>query len=489
MIKNFLFLFGIFICFSPALKAQENEIPTNSIEGFAPDYVGEMVEVVLVEDYVTKNQKVLATAYVQSEDSLFKLSFKNGISKKVILKIDNVESHFYVAPGKHYDVYIPPVDKRTLGAEKNMVTAQILGLKEDDINFKIISFDMWVDDFLSKHMTKLMDSTYGVELDTFSNYVQEHYKEEKDPYFLSYVRYSLGELQLMEKTEDENMKRFMVYIGYIRKFPILYGHDKYMSFITSFYDYIFNRFSLEDEEKIYQAIVQSSPTALHEILKKDKTLENSALRELALIQALGKSYHQKEYPQQMILNVLDSIRNHPLIEHNALIANNIYNKLTDISAGNPIPEFKIKDIDGNTISPDLLKGSYCYLTFFNLENSISNRELKLIADLKEKYGKDIKFVSISVGNQLKQIKDFQKANKGMDWTFAMTEKGSDLTKKFNVKTLPTYFLIGPDGVFIQAPALGPAPNSEYVTIDYQLFEIYKKLNPEKKFKVGQLENN
>lgn len=469
--------------------AQDESIKSNSFEGFAPEYLGESVEILMYEDYLTKTTKLLATSYVDEKDSIFKASFQNANPKEIIIKIGDVQSHLYVSPGEHYDIYFPkPDEEDEMSSDNERVTAQIMGLKEDDINYKIISFDLWVDDFLNKHSYKIMDSTYSAELDTFINYVQDFYKDENNPYFLSYVRYSLGELQMMEKTDDELSKRFMIYVGYIRKFPIIYGHSKYMSFVLNFYDQIFNRFSSEDEEKIYDAIVKSSPHALHQVLKKDKTLENNALRELALIQALGKAFHQKTYPQQMILNVLDSIQQYPLVEENKVFAINILNKLTEIAPGNPAPDLELKDIDGKTISWKKLKGKYVYLNFFNTQNSICIKEMKLINTLKEKYEKDIEFISISVDEDIENVNKFLEKNPNIDWRIAHYNDDKALLKRYNIKSTPAYFLVDPEGFFVQAPALGPSPNSEYLTIDYYLFEIYKALNPEEKFTVGQKEN-
>lgn len=467
------------------LHAQEaHSTPKNSIEGFAPDYTGQIVEILMYEDYITKTTKLLATDEVSNEDSTFNVQFNNPSTKEIIIKIDDVESHIYAQPGAHYEVYIPPLKAREDPDEK-LVTAQIFGLDEKDINYKITSFDMWVDDFLSKHALKIMDTAFIAELDTFSNYIQDYYKDETDPYFLTYVRYSLGDLQMMEKTEDENMKRFLAYVGYIRKFPIIYGHPSYMRFVSSFYKQMFNRFSKEDEEKIYKAVVKSSPTLIHNILKKDKTLENVALRELTMIQELGRAYHEKVYPQQMILNILDSIQSHPEIEYNAKIASNIYNKLTEVTAGNKAPVFNVKDVDGNRIKLEEYSGRYVYLTFFSAQNPISTREIKLISAFNKKYGKDIDFISIAVGDDQEDLKKFLNENPTINWTIGRVDKKSDLVKDYNVRTVPSYYLIAPDGYFIQAPALGPAPNSEYMTIDYQLHEIYQKLNPSKRIKVGE----
>ena len=126
--------------------------------------------------------------------------------------------------------------------------------------------------------------------------------------------------------------------------------------------------------------------------------------------------------------------------------------------------------------------------FWSTDNTISLNELKLMKGLYDKYKWDIEFICINVDDEIKPMKDFLKKNSAYKWTFIHGGKDKKIREKYNVTTLPQFYLIDPGGVLIQAPALRPSPNGTFRSIDETFFYIYKKLHPKKTHMPGQKED-
>ena len=110
------------------------------------------------------------------------------------------------------------------------------------------------------------------------------------------------------------------------------------------------------------------------------------------------------------------------------------------------------------------------------------QQMKVIPSLKKTYGAQIEFVAISNDKSNADLKNFTAKYPKYDWTFLYDNSNGNLKKSYEIITLPTYFLISPDGKFIQVPADSPENNIEQV-----FFELTKP--KEKRHGVGNKQNN
>jgi hypothetical protein len=102
--------------------------------------------------------------------------------------------------------------------------------------------------------------------------------------------------------------------------------------------------------------------------------------------------------------------------------------------------------------------------------------------LKKQYGERITFVSISTDKTAADLKNFCAKHPQYDWVFLYDNTNGSLKNAYEIKVLPSYFLINPEGKFIQAPAEGP--NGD---IDRAFYDIVKP--KAKKHNIGSKTNN
>ena len=93
------------------------------------------------------------------------------------------------------------------------------------------------------------------------------------------------------------------------------------------------------------------------------------------------------------------------------------------------------------------------------------QQMKVISSLKKKYGARIEFVSISADKKTSDLKTFCQNNPKYDWLFLYDNSNGKFKTEYEVKSLPAYFLISPEGKFVQIPAESPDEDIERAFYD------------------------
>ena len=197
-----------------------------------------------------------------------------------------------------------------------------------------------------------------------------------------------------------------------------------------------------------------------------------------LLKGLYESYYDGTFKRSGIIGILKQIANESNIEEHKKIAANILNSFSKLQKNTSAPSFELPDKSGNIQTlENLCTKKYVYLMFFDTACTSCLMQMKIISSLKKKYGEQINFVSVSTDKTNATLKRFCTKNPKYDWTFLHDNTNGTLKNKYEIKELPAYFLINPDGKFIQVP--GESPDGD---IDRAFYDITK--TKPKKFNIG-----
>lgn len=147
-----------------------------------------------------------------------------------------------------------------------------------------------------------------------------------------------------------------------------------------------------------------------------------------------------------------------------LISANIFAQENSLKAGEQAPDFTYQDVNGKSYSLADFAGKYVYLDMWATWCGPCKKEIPFLKTLEEKmHGKNIVFVSLSVDKNKEQWVEFLKNNK---MTGIQLHNGGDraLSEAFDVKFIPRFILIGPDGKVVNPTA--ERPSSGEVLIEY-----------------------
>jgi hypothetical protein len=452
-------------------KSKEAKV---EIKGIAPAYIGLEIEFFQIADYISQKEVLLGRGLV-AKDSTFRTSFMIEETQKIFVKVGIEKSFLYVEPNASYTLFLASKTPEVKGLQADL-DFRFLGLDETDINYKILDYIKWEDQFLGLNYVPKSGVTdkFMKALDTFKMNVQTYYEKDTSHYFKTYIRFSIAGLDNLEFKGARN--KFEKYDFYIHMAPVSYDNDAYMKYIGNYYKKYVSMVSNDINESIYQGVLASSPQKVMKAMGKDYTLVNLRLRELIMLKGLSEIYYAGDFPQTNILQILDSVSKFALFEKNKIVASNLIERLTELSLGSRAPDFAITTVRKDVRMLSSYKGKHLYISFFDPFSVNSASELTLLKALHKRYNGYVEFIMIVKYSD--QVMPEEYAN--LPWDVHQVSDVSDLLKKYKVVTFPSYVFISPQGAILGAPALKPSPNGKGETIDNLFYKLAAAIEYEKK---------
>lgn len=473
MIKPCLILFFVLfelVCF-----------PQNvTIKGLAQKQENKEIALWVYNDYISNTEKQVTYSEIDSAGN-FILEFNSKEIQYVTLKVDKSIASMYIEPDASYEVILFPPDS-TVYQNPNLehdVEISINLKSKTEINALTIDYDKRFDDFLTAEYPSFVRRNPQPEIDSFKLAMHKFYAPVKNSFFDAYVVYTIAALE--EKTKTSEKKLFA---NYINAKPILYTHREYMNFFNTFYKQKLQSMaqSKKGADIIFQVNERNSLSGVMNILKLDEFLKNDTIRELVLIKGLYESYYDGTFKRPKIIALLEQMVTETKIQEHQQIVQNVLNSFSKLQSGAVAPYFELPDKTGHTHSLDELRSKkYVYVMFFDANCTSCLQQMKVIPSLKKQYGSKIEFVSIATDKSNAELSNFCSKNPKYDWLFLYNNTGSQLKKNYEIKMLPSYFLINPEGKFAQVPA--ESPEGE---IERTLYDITKPKS--KKRNVGDKSN-
>jgi thiol-disulfide isomerase/thioredoxin len=163
----------------------------------------------------------------------------------------------------------------------------------------------------------------------------------------------------------------------------------------------------------------------------------------------------KKHPNQdIVIQHYQAFLNDNKYEKYNRIVLDTYQEVTRYGAGQSAHNFTLKDTSGQMVSLSDFRGKTVYLDFWASWCRPCVRKLQVMQDVKDSLvnNENIIFIHISFDNDHEE------------WTKMITEYGftgiqlnapestkSEVAKLYNIKALPEYFIITPQGTFAQKP--------------------------------------
>jgi peroxiredoxin len=427
------------------------------IEGYAPYYKGKTVNVSTYKDFITYTPLQITSTEV-NDSGRFNFTL-DGLKQctYIYLNIDNYKGDMYVVPGNHYQVEFPAPDSDRYHNEYIPQTVALVFYIKDttELNSLIMDFNAQFDIFWAKYYQYFVKKQAPHYVDTFYTNMLIRYKNIASPEFTGYMTYTLAEIanNILEGQKTLGEK-------YLKGKYILYNNYQYMQFFNDYFkDYMRNFTFTKEGGDINKFIDKPDYPDLMEVLKINHLLRDDSLCELVLLKGLYEFYYSGGYDRDNIKILLKTIANSTKIEEDKTIAEDMLASFSGIAKGAVVPDFALKDSKGDVSSVLDFRGKFTYLAFFKTGSSASISQMEVLPSLYKQYGKKINFVFISEDENYNDLVDFVKANKSFVWTFLWDEK-QKVMQEYDVKTLPQYFLISPQGKFYRSPANDPSHGIE-----------------------------
>jgi len=486
---------GLYILFSLLIIGISSQTES-TVHCYAPNFKGQTARLYTYEDYISYELKELDKGIIDSTGMIvFNTTIKRGI--KASIHIQDKAGTIYLDPATN-DYYVSFPEERDYVQKLNGNTVRLVfdNLANNDLNTLIMDFNIRFDYFLygdSIKMQRLL--ARGTEFqDSLGNFAQNIFKKYDgvtNRYFKNHVKYNIAKIALFSDRKEPEMNKLKIFENFIKAQPILYHNEAYMVFIKDFYKDLLSDITIVNRDKATTAVnTLVSINRLHEVMAMHYYLRNVTFRELIMLNSLDEAFYSPFYNKNNVQMFLQNIAKNSKVEKHRTIAKNILKLENKMQIGNKAPNFSWINKKGITKELKSFEGKYVYLSFWASWNKPSVQDQMLLAQMKEKYEKYITFISISLDAKKSDFDGFMYKNNRMNytWEFGHYKGDSKVLLDYDIRSVPTYFLITPDGYLQQSPAMAPTPNGSLKSIDETFFSIKKKLAPKSTYKIGGKSN-
>lgn len=454
------FSLRVLLIFMLLLLTVTTKAQQSLIAGKAPNYAGQTLKVFVYSDFLTLREKLIAKTKIDATGN-FKVQVPINFTQFVFLKTDISRSSFYIEPSKNYFVSIPklaPEEIPSLGVQ-GYAPIKISSADSMELNTLISKFEDYLDHFYKKNLALIARKAIKKEASIFKSALEKRFNHVSNKYFKSYIKYKLATLEAAGGSS-----KIHLYKNYFSS-TIQYNSLEYMQFFSQTYTRYLKQLAGTTKGRAIEPAISSMKNyaaAMKGIQKADTLFSNDTLCELLLLKGLNEYYFQPKSNKRSIESLLSYIEKNGKGVENKKIAHNTLALLTLLSAGTKAPEFALPDAKGKLFRLSDFRGKYVYLDFWATWCIPCLQELKLKQVLNEKYGEDIVFVSISLDKNAEIMNSYLLKNKQLTSVFLYGGTSETLLDDYNIKAIPTYFLLDRDGDFIVSPAKKPSENAELV---------------------------
>ena len=125
-------------------------------------------------------------------------------------------------------------------------------------------------------------------------------------------------------------------------------------------------------------------------------------------------------------------------------------------AGEPAPDFRLQNLEGQSISLSDLQGKPVLLNFWSTRCPPCRAEMPYIQEIYEEWsGKGLEVLAINLGESPSLVKKFLQSQ-GLSLPVLLDTKQS-AARKYNIQYIPATFFIDKDGI-IQEKIIGAFPS-------------------------------
>ena len=441
------------------------------VKGVAQDYAGKTLVFSTYLNQISSSEKTIATVKVQPNGNFI---FEPRLERTHYLfcHAGIFFMYLYVEPGTEYVVKLPqrldkkPEDKLNPFFEEVKIHLLVTSFKtkqspekeetSKELNFLIRTFDDYFDPFYRKYAMKVYSKEAITDMDSTLKKLEVTFENSDNPYFKAYLKYRIGLLKFM----STHFKSRNISDNYFLDKPILYDNPAYMELFNKVYDKYFVYFGRTQTGKVIYDDINTSKSLskLKSSLSQDKVLSNDTLKEFVILKGIHDGFYEAEFQRKALLQILDSMISTSKLAKISETGKEIRYKITRLLAGYPPPAFKLLNQDSVWTSLDKLKGSFVYLIFCTTQNYACLKEFDMLKKLQDKHPNLLKVVLISADDNLSDIRSFARKSQ-LKWTFLYYGDDPDILKNYDIRTIPTCFLIDKEGLLAISPA--PLPSEDF----------------------------
>jgi hypothetical protein len=424
----------------------------------APEYAGSSFTFYTIPNFLTEKQDIIAEGVVD-EKGEFKADFTIESTIPVYSEFGIYKGWFIAEPGNSYTISLPPKAENT--STNPYFRPKLIHIEIK--NCPLTATDRLVDDFTRQYNMEMSPNFnaifYRRSLETADSVIsrlQVKFPVSQNIYFEQFKTYTYAKIRYTALIQDPKP----VIEQYFVNKPILYYLPEY----TELFDKLFTKYlqyatqQVNDGQKVSIMINAGSYDQLIEWLTTNDGFDQ-LLAEAVIIRGIKPLFYSKKFNTVGLFNILQKISETSELTIHKTTSNKIFNELARTMYGASAPELSLLDINGNLVTWDNFKGKYVYLCFTRSDNENFLSHKELMKGFYQKYKDNLSLVIVIEDEDFEKNAAILKAD-GFEWTVLRGMTRREIYDSYNVRIMPSYFLIDPQGRMAGSAAPWPDENFE-----------------------------
>lgn len=423
----------------------------------APAYAGNTFSFYAVPNFLTEKQELIGEGTV-NEDGSFSCEINIEAETTVYSEFDVFKGWLVVSPNQVHEIVLP---KKTPKVSSNpyfkprLFHLGLKGATPDNTNVQIAKFSRVYTQKTSQNMQEIF---YRRNLEVAESVIaelEEQFPVSENTYFENFKKYKYASIKYTALIQDPQQVMDEFFIDQ----PILYSQPEY----SELFDKLFRKYLQYATQQVNgQKISVMLNSGAFEQLIDWLTLDmmfDTPLAEAIILKGVKPLFFSKKFNTVGLFNILQKIGETSEIEAHKTTANNIFNELARTMYGTIAPALDLVDIDGNFVAWEDFEGMYVYLCFTRTDNEKFAPHKELMKQFQLKYQDDLAIIVVIEDDAIEENQELLD-NNDFDWTVLRGSTRKEIYNDFNVRILPTYFLIDPQGRMAGSQAPWPDENFE-----------------------------
>jgi hypothetical protein len=451
-----------FILFLSPIKAGTTSMATDSVViwGKSVEYAGYTLVFEHTVNFTTRAKEELVRVPINA-DGTFRVAFVCHSTIRCFTDLERYRSFIYIEPGKKYQVKLPPFSERKDADRFNPyfvpeeVEMGVINNESAAFNQQIRDFD---DTFISKYNQNAI-SLFSQSNKTLAGKIVHQldsiFPADKDSYFQTYknLRYARLYALAMKRQKRLLIDQYFSHINVDFDSPAYW--EAFNEVFKDFFLFYFS--SVQGKNLRTNFNMQRSFDTLSVTLKTDTLFTNDNLRETLLLKTLYDAYYSDRYDKGQIIKLVKQATERGSTPDTKLYATQLLEKLNKLRNGTPAPNIVGYNANGKEISTQDFKSKFVYINFVHTKNYACKKDLQAIASIARDFKKELDVVTVILDEDPEAAFSYLKPL-NYKWTLIHFGGNGKTLLNYDIKAMPVYYLVDPDGNLVLSPAPGPEEN-------------------------------
>lgn len=425
------------------------------IKSHVPSYGQQTLNVYHNVHHLFEDPVLLDSSIVDDQGNvLFEFSLKQ--TRQLYIDLGYYHIYFIVSPGDSLLVELPLYKPLSQSNKYNVFfkpeSFQMIPISGDSqrLNQTFKRYEYIIDTLYTNALTAQQNGATSQLVPARLRLISRMENLEKNTFLQTYLHYQSVPFYILAHPYSPQLKIDSVFRDRI---PELGNSAFWDAFNAAFRNPLLGIDANEPNQLLIDQLLQHNFSGLNKSLMKAYAIQQEELADLLIIKGIYDLWYTHPSYKYQLLRCLDPLAAYLKQPQYNTLAVSLKQHFTTVYPGYPAIAYELPDYTGKlTALP--FKNKIVLLNFCSPELQQCAKDFLALEMFKKEFGRKLEIINIVVYQAKKDFVNFASQQQGKTH-FVYWNENAQLLKDYQIKGLPSYFIVDTEGKFIASPAPGP----------------------------------